>query len=98
MTIPTCNHCGRSEPEPQALVHPLNGEALRLCGPCLRAMARAKAAWSDERGRDRLVKAAEQGVQEVWRSDHVVYLLPPMADTKAPSATQAEPSTPVGER
>lgn len=98
MTTPRCSHCGQSELELEALVHPPTGEAQRLCVPCLRAMCRAKAAWSDERGRERLAKVAKQDAREVWRSDHVAYLLPPMAETKAPSRMRTEPSPAVGER
>lgn len=97
MTTPTCNHCGRSDPEPQALLHPPTGKELELCGPCLRAMARAKAARSDEHGRERLVAAAEEDAHEVWRTDHVLYLLPPLTEAEQRSQTQDEPPT-VGKR
>lgn len=98
MTTPTCNNCGQSEPKLEALIHPPTGDARRLCPPCLRAMARAKAAWSDERARARLVKAAKQEEQELWRSDHVLYLLPPMVEVKESTGRQNEPPTPAGER
>lgn len=98
MTTPRCNHCGQSEPDLEALVHPPTGEAKRLCVPCLRAMAHAKAACSDERGRARLVNAADRDKREVWQSDHVIYLLPPMAETGEPSRPQSKTPPPVGER
>lgn len=98
MTIPRCSHCGQSELELQALVHPPTGEAKRLCVPCLRAMCRAKGPVSDQRGRERLVKAAKQDGQEVWRSDHVLYLLPPMAEAKEPSRPQNKSPLSAGER
>lgn len=98
MTTPRCNHCGQSEPKLQALAHLQTGEEQRLCVPCLRSMSRAKAASSDKRGRERLVKAAKRDGREVWGSDHVLYLLPPMAETPEPSQTRNQPTAPMGER
>lgn len=98
MTTPRCNHCGLTHPELEALVHLATEEIKRLCVPCLRSMSHAKAARSDEHGRDRLVKAAERDNREVWRSDHVLYLLPLMAEVREPSQAQDEHPTPVAER
>lgn len=95
----TCHLCHHMGPRLRKLVQPETGEGLRVCVTCLHTTPQAKAAWSDQRGRQRLIKAAVNGTREVWRSDHVLYLMPPMAKPSASDAgTSPQPPQPSGER
>lgn len=53
--------------------------SITVCLDALQASARLKAAAKDRRGHSMLAEYAREYDWGVWRSDHVVYLIPPLS-------------------
>lgn len=92
MTEERCVVCERAGSESQRIENEETGEEVLICWECLRSRLRAKADASDERARRLLNRDAERFEWQVWSTETVLYLLPPI-ETPATSGqgTDAEP-------
>lgn len=73
-----CQLCEREDVELRTLTRDETGDTVHACPMCLRSRTRAKAARSDPRAYEVLRKEARGTPLEIWRRDHVIYLLSPL--------------------
>lgn len=88
-----CRLCHNGGPDKRELVRVDTGDSVVVCPTCLRTRSRAKAPRSDKRARRRLMEMAERNAQEVWGSEHVLYLVSPANGDNGVRASVEGPST-----
>lgn len=86
MSEDRCIVCECVGPDRQQIENEETGERVLVCWECLRSRLRAKADATDERARRLLQRDAHRFDWEVWSTETVLYLLPPIAER----AEQAE--------
>lgn len=72
----TCLICNDEGPVRVRLEHEQSGDRITLCSRCLRSNLRMKADIGDLHGRHLLEDVAADGTVQIWRSQHIMYLLP----------------------
>lgn len=97
-----CQLCDRDGVELRTLVHDETESQIQVCPRCIRDNTRAKASRSDQRAREFMQKNARESQLELWRREHVLYLLDPLQPAPqreeallaggAPRARRSEPS------
>jgi len=93
-----CRCCGMTGTQRASLVHEPSGGAIEVCLRCIRSSMRMKADLGDERGRSLLHAYAEEYAWQVWKTDHVLYLLPPIAPFAVVTAETAMQSAELATR
>ncbi|MES2153986.1 MAG: hypothetical protein V4510_02535 [bacterium] len=73
---PVCAYCHAAKAPSVQLDKEGAPDILTMCLPCLRSATLMKAALSEQRGVQLLRQNAEERGLAMWRSSHVVYLLP----------------------
>lgn len=92
MTEQRCVVCDRAGSDQQRIENEETGERADVCWECLRSHLRAKADASDDRARRLLAQDAQRFDWQVWSSDTVLYLLPPIdGETTASPDNDGEP-------
>lgn len=93
MTQQRCASCDRVGSDRHEIEHEQTGERIAICWQCLRSKLRAKASASDERARQMLSEDAERFGWQIWSSEDVLYMLPPIE--AAPSDAEGSDAEPI---
>lgn len=78
-----CSHCHSAQASTVRLTHEGTGASTTICLRCLRSNLRMKADLSDDAAHHLMMDYAASHAWEVYRSEHVRYILPAMQDDEA---------------
>lgn len=82
MTEQPCRSCQAPDAETISLFQDETSNKVPICSRCLRSASRLKADAHDPSGRLNLMGQANELGWAVWRSEHVLYLIPPVVPFK----------------